>query len=316
MTFDTDSAAERKDAELREQALQRRADRRSVTKTEARMAEQIAQLQSELAEARCELQEHQASFDLRWKADMRAIERWRTEPAEKGWNISLGIEQDPETGERKLKVGLPADRSLTMPDHADLCVWLLKQWERADAAEVKAETAERAERRRADTNEQARVLVAQAAKGYLDRAERAEARVTELLAERLDIIKNRARQITTLTQDRKRLTHAIAPDSELDRLETPVEVLEKWLTDERAGKEAGAKNMGAALSASIEAEISKDERITQLEGALKKIAKRTCPCQPVGECLTILNEVMADLRCSSCIAKAALSAPVESKEGL
>lgn len=40
-------------------------------------------------------------FDLRWKADMRAVERWRAE--------------DPEK------------RQLTLPDHADLCVWLLEE---------------------------------------------------------------------------------------------------------------------------------------------------------------------------------------------
>lgn len=53
----------------------------------------IAQLEQELAE-------HEASFDLRWKADMRAIARWR--------------DGDP-------------DRQLIMPDHADLCVWLLQE---------------------------------------------------------------------------------------------------------------------------------------------------------------------------------------------
>jgi hypothetical protein len=41
----------------------------------------------------------EATFDLRWKADMRAIKRWRK-----------------ETGEE-----------LVGPDHADLCVWLLEQ---------------------------------------------------------------------------------------------------------------------------------------------------------------------------------------------
>lgn len=45
-----------------------------------------------------EVEEFQRTFDLRWDADMRAIKRWR------------------EAGE---------GRELTMPDHADLCVWLL-----------------------------------------------------------------------------------------------------------------------------------------------------------------------------------------------
>lgn len=44
-------------------------------------------------------EEHNASFDLRWKADMRAIAKWQE-----------------ATG-----------RKLTWPDHADLCVWLLEQ---------------------------------------------------------------------------------------------------------------------------------------------------------------------------------------------
>jgi hypothetical protein len=51
--------------------------------------------------------EHEASFDLRWKADMRAIERWR--------------------GARK-------DRELILPDHADLCVNALDWVETAESA--------------------------------------------------------------------------------------------------------------------------------------------------------------------------------------
>jgi len=45
-------------------------------------------------------EELEATFDLRWKADMRAIQRWR--------------EAAP-------------GRELTLPDHADLCVWLLEE---------------------------------------------------------------------------------------------------------------------------------------------------------------------------------------------
>src|SRR5574337_1013278 len=45
-----------------------------------------------------ELAEMKQSFDLRWKADMRAIDHWRREH--------------------------PGD-DLTWPDHADLCVWLM-----------------------------------------------------------------------------------------------------------------------------------------------------------------------------------------------
>ncbi len=54
---------------------------------------------------KAELADHEASFDLRWKADMRAIARWRE-----------------ATG-----------RELVLPDHADLCIWLL---ERGDEAQI------------------------------------------------------------------------------------------------------------------------------------------------------------------------------------
>ena len=54
-----------------------------------------------LLEAADELITHQHSFDLRWKADMRAIKRWQA-----------------ATG-----------RTMTWPDHADLVVWLLEQLE-------------------------------------------------------------------------------------------------------------------------------------------------------------------------------------------
>jgi hypothetical protein len=47
-----------------------------------------------------ELREMEASFNLRWKADMRATERWR-------------------------KAG--PDRDLTLPDHADLVCWLMSR---------------------------------------------------------------------------------------------------------------------------------------------------------------------------------------------
>ena len=46
-----------------------------------------------------EMAEHNASFDLRWKADMRAINRW----------------QEAHPG-----------NDLVWPDHTDLCVWLLE----------------------------------------------------------------------------------------------------------------------------------------------------------------------------------------------
>lgn len=53
-------------------------------------AEVIADLRESLAEM-------EASFDLRWKADMRAIQHWR---------VATGLE-------------------LIWPDHADLCSWLM-----------------------------------------------------------------------------------------------------------------------------------------------------------------------------------------------
>lgn len=70
--------------------------------------DEIEELEAKLAksEAQCEelaalANEFRTTFNLRWKADRRATERWRS--------------QDPE------------HRSLTIPDHADLCVWLLEQ---------------------------------------------------------------------------------------------------------------------------------------------------------------------------------------------
>jgi hypothetical protein len=51
-----------------------------------------------------QIKDHELSFDLRWKADMRAIKRWQAD------------------GE---------GRELTWPDHADLVVWLLEKLERA-----------------------------------------------------------------------------------------------------------------------------------------------------------------------------------------
>jgi hypothetical protein len=60
-------------------------------------------LRALVAEAADELETFERSFELRWNADMRAIKRWQA-----------------ATG-----------RKLTWPDHADLCVWLLEELERA-----------------------------------------------------------------------------------------------------------------------------------------------------------------------------------------
>lgn len=65
-----------------------------------------AEMRRKVAEARVGIEELQAGFDLRWKADMRAIKRWQE-----------------ATG-----------RELVWPDHADLVVWLLEQLEDRDAA--------------------------------------------------------------------------------------------------------------------------------------------------------------------------------------
>ena len=65
-------------------------------------------LAQELTAAQAERDDLQASADLRWKADMRAIKRWQE-----------------TTG-----------RAGVWPDHADLCVWLLGQIKEAvDALE-------------------------------------------------------------------------------------------------------------------------------------------------------------------------------------
>lgn len=55
--------------------------------------------------------ENQASFDLRWKADMRGIKRWQDEK--------------------------PTERELKWPDHADLVVWLLDKLDAVDSENAK-----------------------------------------------------------------------------------------------------------------------------------------------------------------------------------
>ena len=61
------------------------------------------QLLDDLESALTEIDELNESFDLRWKADIRAIERWH-------------------------KAHPGKDR--VWPDHADLCVWLMDQLEK------------------------------------------------------------------------------------------------------------------------------------------------------------------------------------------
>ncbi len=62
----------------------------------------ILALRAALDAAERERDDLQASFSLRWKADMRAIKRWQ--------------EKHPK-------------RDKVWPDHADLVVWLLEGWE-------------------------------------------------------------------------------------------------------------------------------------------------------------------------------------------
>lgn len=73
--------------------------RRRLEAAEQAEAEK-ARLQARVEELEGEKAEHDASFDLRWKADMRAIKRWQKSHPK--W-------QD------------------VWPDHADLCVWLLER---------------------------------------------------------------------------------------------------------------------------------------------------------------------------------------------
>jgi hypothetical protein len=76
--------------------------RRFVTALKAGRPYVPGRLSTLLAEAR----ELRAGFELRWKADLRAVERWRA---------------------------AGPGRELTMPDHADLCVWLLEKLAEAEA---------------------------------------------------------------------------------------------------------------------------------------------------------------------------------------
>lgn len=63
------------------------------------LAEYVRTSNARIAELEASKLSRQTAFDMRWKADMRAIKRWQE-----------------ETGEE-----------LTWPDHADLCVWLMKK---------------------------------------------------------------------------------------------------------------------------------------------------------------------------------------------
>ncbi len=91
----------------------------------------LATARRQLAEAATERDELQASADLRWKADMRAIHRWQS-----------------ATG-----------KDLVWPDHADLCVWLMGQLAEARshiAAQDKRIEGQQADTRRMDKAEELR----------------------------------------------------------------------------------------------------------------------------------------------------------------
>jgi hypothetical protein len=66
-----------------------------------------------LKSAEQEQREHDASFNIRWKADMRAIKRWQE-----------------ANGQPDM-----------WPDHADLCVWLMGQLEEGRAYSTALEAA-------------------------------------------------------------------------------------------------------------------------------------------------------------------------------
>lgn len=65
----------------------------------------IADYKQRIAELEGEIAEQQSSFELRWDADMRAIQQWQE-----------------ATG-----------KELQLPNHTDLCVWLMRQLDNAQA---------------------------------------------------------------------------------------------------------------------------------------------------------------------------------------
>lgn len=69
---------------------------------------EVSMLRKAFYEAAKEVESMNATFDLVWKAHMRAAARWQE-----------------DTG-----------RELTWPDTSDLCVWLLKKLDEAEAREV------------------------------------------------------------------------------------------------------------------------------------------------------------------------------------
>ncbi|MFH1744271.1 MAG: hypothetical protein ABIH23_35160 [bacterium] len=72
----------------------------TVEASAAAFAERDIERHNRIVELEAEVADYEATFDLRWKADMRAIKRWR--------------EAHP-------------GNDLVQPDHADLCVWLMEE---------------------------------------------------------------------------------------------------------------------------------------------------------------------------------------------
>lgn len=71
-----------------------------------------AGLRGEIADLRRELAEYELSFDFNWRSRMEAIKRWqRAHPG----------------------------KDLVWPDHTDLCVWLMEQFDQERERREKAE---------------------------------------------------------------------------------------------------------------------------------------------------------------------------------
>ena len=67
------------------------------------LIEEVERMAEEAVHLKEEIEDHEASFELRWKADMRAIKQW----------------QEAHPGNDHI-----------WPDHADLCMWLIGEVER------------------------------------------------------------------------------------------------------------------------------------------------------------------------------------------
>lgn len=237
--------------------------------------DQIAQLQRKLAEAKAEAADHDASFDLRWRADIRATERWRGD--------------DPA-------------KQLRMPDHTDLCVWLLEQW---DAERERAELLEASFDLRWD-KKTADLTV---------RAEGAEAALEDISVR----ARERSEMIKELQGEQRYASQRIAAlTDENERLKTPPDVY-SWKCLVAYAYEMGGD--GARDIERITAEYNrKDADIARLRAALIKLWKHT-PKIENGYCAVCRRGYRnfytdgsvagkcSDVDCLSHVIEAALSAP-------